>query len=91
MAAGAPICLQHCATSALLCLESCKYGNDFGAERELSCKTLTGTGKKMLLVHEAQGELTATIPAPRPEANQFCFVVGETVKQLPEPECVAPH
>ena len=88
--AGAPVCLQHCATSALLCLEAAKYPNEFGSERELSFKTVRPNGKKLLLVHEQHGNLTGTLASKQPAANQFCFVVGSTVQELPAPKCAHP-
>ena len=87
LGAGVPVCLQHCATSALLCLEPHTYPNEFGADRELSFKTVKSNGKKLLLVHEAQGELSALLPPTQPLENQFRFVVGSTVKELPLPKC----
>jgi hypothetical protein len=89
--AGVPICLKHCATNALLCLEGTSYPNEFGTEREVSFKTMHSNGKKLLLVHERNGELTSTLPGKQPAANQFRFVVGSTVDQLPVLECVPRH
>jgi hypothetical protein len=87
--AGVPVCLQHCATSALLCLESHTYPNEFGAEREVAFHTVHGNGKQLLLVHERDGELSATLPRAQPAANQFRFVVGSAVRELPPPPCAS--
>lgn len=87
VAAGVPLCLQHCATNALLCLEAAACPNEFGTERELSCRTVHGNGKKLVLCHEARGALTDTLPTAPAQANHFRFVVGDAEARLPQPEC----
>jgi hypothetical protein len=86
--AGVPLCIQHCSTHAMLCLEGAVHHNEFGSERELSCRVVHSNGRKLILCHEQAGKLTNTLPSHPAEANHFHFVVGTTVGQLPEPEYV---
>jgi hypothetical protein len=83
--AHAPLCIQHCATGALLHLTDALYPNEFAADRELTFHTTRTSGKKAHLHHERRGELTSTIPSKHSDPNFFVFLTGSTVHELPSP------
>lgn len=88
--AGVPIALLHCATACLLCLEPDAYPNDFGTEREVSFHNTKGNSKKMMLIHEMHGNLTATIAKAETQQNFWRFLLGTTVAELPPSRSVTP-
>jgi hypothetical protein len=87
--AHVPLCIQHCATSALLHLTDASYPNEFVSDKELTFNTTRSSGKKALLHHENRGQLTGTIPSKHSDPNFFVFLIGSTVQELPTAMCVS--
>ena len=83
MLAHVPLCIQHCATSALMHLTDAPYPNEFVGDRELTFHTTRSSGKKALLHHENRGQLTGTIPSKHADPNFFVFLIGSTIEELP--------
>lgn len=81
--AHVPLCIQHCATSALMNLTDASYPNEFAGDRELTFHTTRSKGKKALLHHENRGHLTGTIPSKHSDPNFFVFLTGSRVQELP--------
>ena len=90
MLAHVPLCIQHCATSALLHLTDTSYPNEFAADRELTFHTTRSCGKKALLHHENCGHLTGTIPSKHSGPNFFVFLTGSKVEELPSAQYALP-
>lgn len=81
--AHVPLCIQHCATSALMNLTDASYPNEFAADRELTFHTTRSSGKKALLHHENRGNLTGTIASKHSDPNFFVFLTGSKIEELP--------
>lgn len=81
--AHVPLCIQHCATNALMHLTDASYPNEFAGDRELTFHTTRSSGKKALLHHENRGQLTSTIPSKHADPNFFVFLIGSKVEELP--------